>query len=58
MTRRQIDEARERRLWIRDVIMPTITFIGGVMYFVPEAREAVVKVAQNLKRKFDDLRKK
>lgn len=49
MTRRQIDAARERRLWFKDVIMPLI----AVVMMFPEARSAVVNKARKFKEKIE-----
>lgn len=47
MTRRQIDASREARLWITQVIIPAF----GVAMMIPEAREAVVAKAKEVKDK-------
>ena len=57
MTRRQIDASRERRLWISQVVMPTLTMAVGLMA-IPEVREAVTLKATELKRKIEDRLKK
>lgn len=36
--RQKIDQARETRLWIRDVIIP----VAGIVFMSPEARGVVV----------------
>lgn len=47
MTRKQIDASRELRLWITQVIIPAF----GVTMMIPEAREAVVTKAKEVKDK-------
>ena len=53
MTRKQIDQAREARLWIRDIIVP----IAGIVLVSPDARNAVVskfnEAKQAIKTKFN-----
>lgn len=55
MTRRQIDEARERRLWFSQVIVPTAMTVATIMA-VPEVRKAAVdkyhQVKEAVQRKF------
>lgn len=57
MTRRQIDASRERRLWISQVIMPSLTMAAGLMA-IPEVRETVKAKAIELKQKIEDRMKK
>lgn len=47
MTRRQIEASREARLWITQVLIPAF----GVAMMIPEAREAVVAKAKEVKDK-------
>lgn len=47
MTYKQIEASREARLWITQVIIPAI----GVAMMIPEAREAVVAKAKEVKDK-------
>lgn len=47
MTRRQIDASRELRLWVTQVVIPAF----GVAMMIPEAREAVVTKAKEVKEK-------
>lgn len=49
MTNRQIDEAREKRLWIRDIIIPVVTTIG-VGIAIPEVRKAVSNTCKSVKK--------
>lgn len=53
MTRRQIDASRERRLWISQVIMPTLTTVGTLM-LIPEVRETVKLKATEIRDKIKD----
>ena len=57
MTRRQIDASRERRLWISQVVMPTLTMAAGLMA-IPEVREAVKAKATELKERIEGRLKK
>lgn len=50
MTYRQIEASREVRLWISQVIIPTVTTVGALM-MVPEVRTYVVDKATELKSK-------
>lgn len=45
MTHKQIDASREVRLWITQVIIP----VFGITMMIPEAREAVVAKARDVK---------
>lgn len=45
MTYKQIEASREVRLWITQVIIPAF----GVAMMIPEAREAVVAKARDVK---------
>ena len=47
MTHKQIDASREVRLWITQVILPAC----GIAMMIPEAREAVVAKARDVKSK-------
>lgn len=48
MTYKQIEMAREARLWIKDVIVPTAAFVGTLL-FIPETREPIIKTCSNVK---------
>lgn len=48
MTYKQIEASRELRLWLGQIIIPTITCIGGMM-MIPEVREAVKAKAEDIK---------
>ena len=47
MTYKQIEASREARLWITQVVIPAF----GVAMMIPEAREAVVAKAKEVKDK-------
>lgn len=47
MTYKQIEASREIRLWVTQVVIPAI----GVTMMIPEAREAVVTKAKEVKDK-------
>ena len=49
MTRRQIDTAREIRLWIGQILVPA----AAVVIMVPEVREVVKTKAIEIKRSID-----
>lgn len=57
MTHKQIEMAREVRLWIRDIIVPTAT-VAVTMMTVPEVREAVAAKAEEVKRSINIRRVK
>lgn len=48
MTRKQIDQAREVRLWIGQVIVPAVT-AATIAMSIPEVRNAVKAKAENVK---------
>ena len=48
MTYKQIEAARETRLWIGQIIVPIVTTVGAMM-LVPEVRENTVAMATKLK---------
>ena len=50
MTYRQIEASREARLWVTQIIVPTIFGIGMVMS-VPEIREPVKAKVSEIKEK-------
>lgn len=54
MTRKQIEAGREVRLWITQVIIPAV----GVAMMFPEARNAVVTKAKEVKDKIKGKLKK
>ena len=57
MTRRQIDSSRERRLWIGQVVIPTLTLIATAMS-IPEVRETTKVKVKEIKRKIENRFKK
>ena len=48
MTWQQIETSREIRLWVGQIIVPTITLAGMAMS-IPEVREAVGSKARKMK---------
>lgn len=50
MTYKQIEGAREVRLWITQIIVPAAMTVGGLM-LIPEVRETVVTKASEIKTK-------
>lgn len=54
MTYKQIEQARETRLWIGQIIVPSIMLLGSTLA-IPEVRQAIAMkaevVKQNLKEK-------
>lgn len=48
MTRKQIDAARETRLWIGQVVVPAATAVVTVMS-IPEVRGAIAAKARQVK---------
>lgn len=51
MTYKQIEASREARLWITQVIVPTLAMATAVVATVPEIREAAVTKFEEVKRK-------
>ena len=51
MTNRQIETSREIRLWIRDIIVPSIGVGATVLWLHPEIKD-------NIKSKVDEVRSK
>ena len=48
MTYKQIEQAREIRLWIRDILVPA-TLAATTVLSIPEVREAVSAKATEIK---------
>lgn len=48
MTYKQIEQAREIRLWIRDILVPA-TLAATTVLSIPEVREAVLAKATEIK---------
>ena len=57
MKRKTIDAAREARLWIGQIIVPTATAVVTVMA-IPEVRGAVAAKASNVKESIEHKIKK
>ena len=57
MTYKQIDASREARLWITQVIVPTVMTVGMAMS-IPEFREAVKTKTSEIKEKIRTRTKK
>ena len=55
--RKNIEAARETRLWIRDIIVPAITLATPTMA-IPEVRQAVAAKAKEIKENIDKKLKK
>lgn len=51
MTYKQIEASREDRLWIGQIIVPTVIGVGMILSN-PQARQAMVTKAQNVKKSF------
>ena len=51
MSYRQIEASREARLWITQVIVPTLLLAGTVVAVDPELKEAVKTKVKNVKAK-------
>lgn len=49
MTNRQIETSREIRLWIRDIIVPSIGVGATVLWLHPEIKD-------NIKTKIDEIK--
>lgn len=57
MTYKQIEASREARLWVTQIIVPTI-FSVGMLMSVPEIRNAVKTKASEIKEKIRSRSKK
>ena len=55
MTYRQIETSREIRLWIKEIIVPSV-IVGAGLLSIPEVRKPLVKkygeVKESIKKKF------
>lgn len=49
---RNVDKARETRLWIRDIIFPTVV-VGAIVWNNPNARAWIKDKKQKIKDKFN-----
>ena len=52
MTNRQIETSREIRLWIRDIIVPSIGVGATVLWLHPEIKDNIKSKIDEVKRKF------
>ena len=52
MKRKNIDAAREARLWIGQIVVPAITLFTTTMA-IPEVREAVAAKAKEIKQNLE-----
>lgn len=48
MTYKQIEASRERRLWLGQVIIPTVTTVATLLA-IPEVRSTIANKARNVK---------
>ena len=49
MTYKEIENSRNKRLWVTQVIMPVATLATSVVVAVPEARKAIVNKTVQVK---------
>ena len=52
MTNRQIETSREIRLWIRDIIVPSIGVGATVLWLHPEIKDNIKSKVDEVKNKF------
>ncbi len=57
MTRRQIDQSREIRLWIGQIVVPALTLAATTMA-IPEVRDAVATKARSVKQTIEKKMRK
>lgn len=57
MKRKNIEAAREIRLWIGQIVVPAVTLAASTMA-IPEVRQAVASKARLVKRNIDEKLKK
>lgn len=57
MTWKRIETMREMRLWIGQIVVPTVTLVAAAMA-IPEVRETVASKAKEIKSKIDNKIKK
>lgn len=57
MTYKQIEASREARLWICQIVVPTVTIIG-TMAAIPEVRKKVSDAYNNVKNSIKNKFKK
>ena len=58
MTNRQIETSREIRLWIRDIIVPSIGIGATVLWLHPEIKDNIKSKIDEVKSKFKNKFKK
>ena len=58
MTNRQIETSREIRLWIRDIIVPSIGVGATVLWLHPEIKDNIKSKVDEVKSKFKSKFKK
>ena len=58
MTNRQIETSREIRLWIRDIIVPSIGVGATVLWLHPEIKDNIKIKIDEIKSKFNSKFKK
>ena len=58
MTNRQIETSREIRLWIRDIIVPSIGVGATVLWLHPEIKDNIKSKIDEIKSKFKSKIKK
>ena len=58
MTNRQIETSREIRLWIRDIIVPSIGVGATVLWLHPEIKDNIKSKVDEIKNKFKNKFKK
>ena len=58
MTNRQIETSREIRLWIRDIIVPSIGVGATVLWLHPEIKDNIKSKIDEVKSKFNSKFKK
>lgn len=54
MRQKDIEAAREVRLWLGQIVIPAVTMV----MLIPDAREAVVRKAKEMKNNLDQKLKK
>lgn len=57
MKRKNIEAAREVRLWIGQIVVPALTVVGSAMA-IPEVRQAVSIKAKEMKERIEKNLKK
>lgn len=57
MTWKRIEAMREMRLWIGQIVVPTVTLVAAAMA-IPEVREAVATKADQIKESINNKIKK